>query len=145
MMQAARERRRFQRIDPGDQAFVVCRGDGLEKVCQIIDISREGLCFRYFDRDVDTTVARMLDLYFIPHNVVLRQLAFSVVYENKEIGRNPFSALFMARVGVGFTTMASSCQSLLEEILSAFSNEDRPEHSFPVARHVPRYSFLKAF
>jgi hypothetical protein len=95
--------------------------------------------------DVDTTVARMLDLYFIPHNVVLRQLAFSVVYENKEIGRNPFSALFMARVGVGFTTMASSCQSLLEEILSAFSNEDRPEHSFPVARHVPRYSSLKAF
>ena len=78
------------------------------KYCQIINISKDGLAFRYIDRNGKSNEPFELDVLFIQDSICftyLKNVPFEIVWTSHEASKNSSSHLRTKLLGVQFGKM----------------------------------------
>jgi hypothetical protein len=108
------ERRKFRRFRVKHPAFVVFNTQPT-KLGEILDISMNGLSFRYMvDSEELVNQSRELDILFGDDDFYLDKLLFRTVADRMTGNGLPFSTMIMRRRSVQFCELAESQQSQLE-------------------------------
>ena len=98
------DRRRHKRFQVRDSAFVVLRAPWphFTKVGQIIDISRQGLAFRYIADEGRSNGSSELEILLGNQSFYLDKVPFKTISDSKTDNDIPFSSIKMRRSGVQF-------------------------------------------
>jgi len=98
-------------------------GDALvvrAKYCQIINISKGGLAFRYIDRNGESNEPFELDVLFIQDSICfsyLKNVPFKIVWASHEASKNSSSNLRTKLLGVQFGKMMPNQISQLDRFI----------------------------
>ena len=90
------------------------------KYCQIINISRDGLAFRYIDRNGESDEPFELDVLFIQDSICftyLKNVPFKIVWNNPAASKNPSSNLKTNLLGIKFGEMMPNQISQLDRFI----------------------------
>ena len=90
------------------------------KYCQIINISKDGLTFRYIDKNSVSNKPFKLDLLFIQDSICftyLKNAPFKIVWTSHDAGKNPSSKLTTKLLGLQFGEMMPQQESQLDRFL----------------------------
>ena len=90
------------------------------KYCQIINISKGGLAFRYIDRNGGSNEPFELDVLFIQDSICftyLRNVPFEIVWTSHTLSRNSSSNLRTKLLGVQFGKMMPNQISQLDRFI----------------------------
>lgn len=109
-------RRKHRRFQVQDTAFVVLRAPSPHstKVGQIIDISRQGLAFRYIADEGRSNGSSELEIVSADHSFYLDKVPFKTISDSKTDKDVPFSSIEMRRSGVQFGDLTPNQISRLE-------------------------------
>jgi len=90
------------------------------KYCQIINISKGGLAFRYIDRNGESNEPFELDVLFIKDSICftyLRNVPFKIVWTSNAASKNSSSNLRTKLLGVQFGKMMPNQISQLDRFI----------------------------
>jgi hypothetical protein len=90
------------------------------KYCQIINISNEGLAFRYIDTNGESNEPFELDVLFIQDSICftyLKNIPFKTVWVSHEPGKTSSSHLKTRELGIQFGEMTHQQKSQLDRFL----------------------------
>jgi hypothetical protein len=90
------------------------------KYCQIINISNEGLAFRYIDTNGESNEPFELDVLFIQDSICftyLKNVPFKIVWASPAGSKNPSSNLKTKLLGVQFEEMMPNQISQLDRFI----------------------------
>ena len=90
------------------------------KYCQIITISKDGLTFRYIDKNDESNKPFKLDVLFIQDSICftyLKNVPFKIVWTSHDAGKNPSSKLTTKLLGLQFKEMMPQQESQLDRFL----------------------------
>jgi hypothetical protein len=90
------------------------------KYCQIINISNDGLAFRYIDRNGESNEPFEIDVLFIQDSICftyLRNVPFKIVWTSHEASKNSSSNLRTKLLGVQFGKMMPNQISQLDRFI----------------------------
>jgi len=90
------------------------------KYCQIITISKDGLVFRYIDKNGESNKPFKLDLLFIQDSICftyLKNVPFKIVWTSHDASKNPSSKLTTKLLGLQFGEMMPNQISQLDRFL----------------------------
>jgi len=107
------ERREYNRFEAQEGAFAALRGP-VNKLGQIIDISKGGLAFRYIDTGVRPDKSFDLDISLINNGFHLEEVPCKSIFDSEIINEFCFSSIPMRRLGVQFTELTHNQTSQLE-------------------------------
>jgi len=91
-----------------------------QKYCQIINISKDGLAFRYIDKNGELNEPFELDLLFIRDSICftyLKNVPFKIVWTSHDASKNPSSKLTTKLLGLQFGEMMPQQESQLDRFL----------------------------
>jgi len=110
------DRRKHRRFQLHDSAFVVFRAPWPHstKVGQIIDISRQGLAFRYIADEGWSNGSSELEIVLANHSFYLDKVPFKTISDSKTDNDVPFSSIEMRRSVVQFGDLTPNQISQLE-------------------------------
>ena len=110
------ERRKHKRFQVQDSAFVVLRArwPHSTKVGQIIDMSRQGLAFRYIAGEERSNGSFELEILLGDHSFYLNKIPFITIADCEVANEVPFSCIQMRRTGVQFGDLAPNQISQIE-------------------------------
>jgi hypothetical protein len=110
------ERRKHKRFQVQDSAFVVLRAPGPHstKVGQIVDMSRQGLAFRYIASEERSGGSIELEILLGDHSFYLNKIPFITISDCEVANEIPFSCIQMKRTGVQFGDLAPNQLSQIE-------------------------------
>jgi len=110
------ERRKHKRFQVQDSAFVVLRAPWPHstKVGQIIDMSGQGLAFRYIAGEERSNGSFKLEILLGDHSFYLNKIPFKTVSDCEVANEVPFSCIQMRRTGVQFGDLAPNQISQIE-------------------------------
>lgn len=90
------------------------------KYCQIINISNDGLSFRYIDRNGESKEPFELDVLFIQDSICftyLKNIPFKTVWVSNEPGKTSSNHLKTRELGIQFGEMTHQQKSQLDRFL----------------------------
>jgi hypothetical protein len=90
------------------------------KYCQIINISKDGLTFRYIDKNSGSNKPFKLDLLFIQDSICftyLKNVSFKIVWTSHDASKNPSSKLTTKLLGLQFEEMMPNQISQLDRFI----------------------------
>jgi hypothetical protein len=90
------------------------------KYCQIINISKDGLAFRYIDKNGGSNKPFKLDVLFIQDSICftyLKNAPFKSVWVSHDASKNPSSKLTTKLLGLQFKEMIPNQISQLDRFL----------------------------
>ncbi|MBW2055491.1 MAG: PilZ domain-containing protein [Deltaproteobacteria bacterium] len=90
------------------------------KYCQIINISKDGLTFRYIDKNGGSNKPFELDVLFIQDSICftyLKNVPFEIVWTSHDASKNLSSKLTTKLLGVQFGEMMPQQESQLDRFL----------------------------
>jgi hypothetical protein len=133
------ERRKHERFKIKNGAIAMIRSlnapGTTQKYCQIINISRDGLCLRYIDRDGESKEPVKLDLLFIQDSicsVCLKYLSLKPVRVSHEPGKTSAKHLTTKQLGLQFGTTTVQQESQLDRFLLKVIYDFRTQSSGPL-------------
>lgn len=107
------ERRRLKRFKVQDGAFAVFRPEST-KLGQIIDISHEGLAFKYPVTALQENGASELDIFLTGDGFYLENMSFETVSDRRATRKSSKGFFPLRRCSVHFKDITSSQTALLE-------------------------------
>jgi len=118
------ERKKHERFKVKNAAIAMIRplnsDAATQKYCQIINISKDGLSFRYIYRKDESNEQIKLDLLFIQDSICftyLKNVPFEIVWVSNETSKTSSSHLKTRQLGVQFGEMTSHQISQLDRFL----------------------------
>jgi hypothetical protein len=112
----SKERRKHKRVKTHDNLYVLSDFyDG--ETGQIIDISEEGLAFRYIPDKNWSEDLKKVDIMSTDNFFYLKDLSVKVVSESDDINENPIYVLPTKRCSVKFVNLPESQKSQLKYFL----------------------------
>jgi len=118
------ERKKHERFKVKNAAIAMIRplnsDAATQKYCQIINISKDGLSFRYIYRKGESNEQIKLDLLFIQDSICftyLKNVPFEIVWVSNETSKTSSSHLKTRQLGVQFGEMTSHQISQLDRFL----------------------------
>lgn len=114
------EQRRHKRFRPQDGTYAILRGPG-KKLGQVINISREGLAFRYIDIGERPKRSFELDISIEEHGFILDNLSFETVSDFSTSREFPFSSTPKRRRGGQFNALNKNQISELEYLIRKYA------------------------
>ncbi len=114
------ELRKHKRFQGKDGAFVTLRR-GVRKLWQIIDISQNGLAFRYLGQVEGAPASLELDIITGDTAFYIEKIPFTIV-SDCEIANQSLSDYTARRCGVEFRELAPSQRSQLEYFIRNYTN-----------------------
>lgn len=115
-----RKHKRFQ-VKEGTNA-VLHNHD--RRIGPVIDISRSGLSFRYFDDVKGSSGSAQLEIAYTEEVFYLRLIPVSTVYDKLEQRYVPFSTLINRRCGVKFEKLNDYQASLVKYFIQKFTIDE---------------------
>jgi hypothetical protein len=120
------ERRKFRRFRVRHPAFVVFNTQPT-KLGEILDISMNGLSFRYMvDSEEQVNQSKELDILFGDDDFYLDRLSFRTVADKMANNGLPFSTMIMRRRGVEFFELSESQMAQLEYFIKSNTSGESP-------------------
>lgn len=113
------ERRRLARFKTNDVVFVLIRGlwPSSARVGQLVDISSQGLAFRYIADQQVLHGPCEIELLLADRTFHVTEIAFKVVADSEIPNDVPFSSIRMRRSGVMFLGLTASQACKLENFI----------------------------
>ena len=118
------ERKKHERFKVKNAAIAMIRplnsDAATQKYCQIINISKDGLSFRYIYRKGESNEQIKLDLLFIQDSICftyLKNVPFEIVWVSNETSKTSSSHLKTRQLGVQFGEMTSHQISQFDRFL----------------------------
>ena len=118
------ERKKHERFKVKNAAIAMIRplnsDAATQKYCQIINISKDGLSFRYIYRKDESNEQIKLDLLFIQDSICftyLKNVPFEIVWVSNETSKTSSSHLKTRQLDVQFGEMTSHQISQLDRFL----------------------------
>ena len=115
-----RKHKRFQ-VKEGTNA-VLHNHD--RRIGPVIDISRSGLSFRYFDDVKGSIGSAQLEIAYTKEGFYLRLIPVSTVYDKLEQRYVPFSTMINRRCGVKFEKLNDYQASLVKYFIQKFTIDE---------------------
>ena len=124
-----RKHKRFRVIDDTYASF-----GSSSSQCTIIDISLEGLSFRYFSdtreiKGFSPTDTGKLDIIRSKDDISIQQIPFETVYDIEVESDNPWHSFKMRRRGLRFIRLTRKQRSQLEKFIKEHAIELSKEYS----------------
>ena len=113
------ERRENNRVEPKDIAFVALRPE-FEKLGRVLDISLEGLCFRYISQgsSVDKDIKVEIDLFVNDNPSYLQNIPCETVYDTTiGSGSTLTDGMGVRRCGLKFKDLSKNHMNSLEQFI----------------------------
>lgn len=120
------DRRKHRRFQVRDTAFVVLKAPWPHstKVGQIIDISMQGLAFRYIADEGRSNGSSELEIISADHSFYLDKVPFNTISDSKTDNDVPFSSIEMRRSAVQFGDLTSNQISQLEYFIWNYTTSE---------------------
>ena len=120
------DRRKHRRFQVQDTAFVVLRTPWPHstKVGQIIDISRQGLAFRYIADQGRSNGSSQLEIVSADHSFYLDKVPFKTISDSQTDNDVPFSSIEMRRSTVQFGELTPKQISHLEYFIWNYTTSE---------------------
>lgn len=110
------EKRKHMRLAAGGNAFALVK-NGVNKVGQLIDVSRGGLSFKYFSDEPISGSPPRLDVFVPGHKFLWVEIPHRTVRELDLPSEVPFSSIRMRRRCVAFGPMTEGHLLRLEVLI----------------------------
>jgi hypothetical protein len=120
------DRRKFKRLKVATPAFVECSLDSIS-TGQILDISKDGLSFRYMSKGEKTKKVFQLRIYSSRDDFSIDNIPVKTVYDFTTPLAFTITKTMMRRRGVQFTALDPSQLSRLEHFIQSHAQQEEPD------------------
>jgi hypothetical protein len=117
------ERRKTKRYKVKNGAFAALKPYS-DKVGQIVDLSKGGLAFLYFDTGEGSNESSELDIYDVGNHFYMSKLAVKTVSDVTIPNKIPINPIIMRRCGVQFGELTTEQTSSLDSFMQNYATDE---------------------